>query len=479
GGLSYSRRRRDLLLGRGRYEHALRIQNQVSLAQPGEKGASEIANRSAARAKLGERDSRIESTFHHGRVANRTLVPFASREMVGTKHRQGSPDIPRARPGCLGPRSIVRSHRGFQYVVGLSEKRVDGGEEQGLRTHEGPRMRAELRSGLNPGAGSRCRNPIRSERHHGARHQPAEDSRSNPHRNQVPFWISAGSGGLHDLLDVDPQRFLFIGEFATLRTILRVEVGGVSFEANPQPSEPSALNRPTCDRERLEASSASPRARPTYGALDAAECLLLPFISAPQHEQGLFCFRKSLAKIPELTDRGLIKIDCRSSPVGGQELCPFASTGRNARVSSSLGIRVPLGRPKDAPEFLGFHAFPEEVISIDLRIGHYTSAAPRPVTPPSPEKGNVSPWARGSSSAGVGGDDSAHAKRICFTDWCHSRIPAPTLALGYFSASAGGTSATEGLSPVQFVAQTFAPSSSGPTDPAIVAWQENAVLGSW
>jgi len=51
--------------------------------------------------------------------------------------------------------------------------------------------------------------------------------------------------------------------------------------------------------------------------------------------------------------------------------------------------------------------------------------------------------------------------------------------LGYFSASAGGTSATEGLSPVQFVAQTFAPSSSGPTDPAIVAWQENAVLGSW
>jgi len=48
-----------------------------------------------------------------------------------------------------------------------------------------------------------------------------------------------------------------------------------------------------------------------------------------------------------------------------------------------------------------------------------------------------------------------------------------------FSASAGGTSATEGLSPVQFIAQAFGPSSSGPTDPAIVAWQERAVLGSW
>src|SRR2546422_3941592 len=47
------------------------------------------------------------------------------------------------------------------------------------------------------------------------------------------------------------------------------------------------------------------------------------------------------------------------------------------------------------------------------------------------------------------------------------------------SASAGGASASEGLSPVQFVAQTFGPSSSGPTDPAIVAWQERAVFGSW
>src|SRR2546427_13002722 len=48
-----------------------------------------------------------------------------------------------------------------------------------------------------------------------------------------------------------------------------------------------------------------------------------------------------------------------------------------------------------------------------------------------------------------------------------------------FSASAGGTSATEGLSPVQVIAQAFGPSSSGPTDPAIVAWQESAVLGRW
>src|SRR2546425_10251255 len=48
-----------------------------------------------------------------------------------------------------------------------------------------------------------------------------------------------------------------------------------------------------------------------------------------------------------------------------------------------------------------------------------------------------------------------------------------------FSASAGGTSATEGLSPVPFIAQAFGPSSSGPTDPAIVGWQERAVLSSW
>ena len=74
----------------------------------------------------------------------------------------------------------------------------------------------------------------------------------------------------------------------------------------------------------------------------------------------------------------------------GQEFCPFASTGRNARISPSLGIRVPLGRLNDPPEFLGFHALLEEVISIDLRIGHCTSAAPRPIRPPSPKKRNVS-----------------------------------------------------------------------------------------
>jgi len=73
-----------------------------------------------------------------------------------------------------------------------------------------------------------------------------------------------------------------------------------------------------------------------------------------------------------------------------QEFCPFASTGRNARISSSLGIRVPLGRLNDAPEFLGFHALLEEVTSIDLRTGLCTSAAPRPIRPPSPKKRNVS-----------------------------------------------------------------------------------------
>jgi Double zinc ribbon len=52
-----------------------------------------------------------------------------------------------------------------------------------------------------------------------------------------------------------------------------------------------------------------------------------------------------------------------------------------------------------------------------------------------------------------------------------------------FSASEGGATASIGLSPVQFIAQTFGPqtssSSSTPADPAIIAWEQSAVLGLW
>ena len=48
------------------------------------------------------------------------------------------------------------------------------------------------------------------------------------------------------------------------------------------------------------------------------------------------------------------------------------------------------------------------------------------------------------------------------------------------SASAFGFSASEGESPAQFVAALFSSgTSSAPTDPAIVAWEQTAILGSW
>ena len=48
------------------------------------------------------------------------------------------------------------------------------------------------------------------------------------------------------------------------------------------------------------------------------------------------------------------------------------------------------------------------------------------------------------------------------------------------SASSGGLTAAEGISPAQLVAAFFSTeSSSTPTDPAIVAWEQSAVLGSW
>ncbi len=73
--------------------------------------------------------------------------------------------------------------------------------------------------------------------------------------------------------------------------------------------------------------------------------------------------------------------------------------------------------------------------------------------------------------------------------WFVSVIGAIIGALSLFlpwmsiSASTFGATASEGLSPVQFIARVFGPvtssSSSQPTDPATVTWEQSAVLGSW